>query len=130
MPAISKIDLTNGIEITGSSIPNRFVSGDTLIVAGSLMYLEGIASDYLQNIYEKSINVNTLPSNAPQRQNPPILGRRERLEGNNLITTTMYIKVHLFSKSPLKFTVICSNGKISNLFPVRCMSKLSGSLTI
>lgn len=130
MPAISKIDLTNGIEIVGSSLSSRELLLSSFPNVGSIKIRENVINQYFQSAYETRVPLNKFHPSEPQRQKPPILQIKERIVGNELITTTMFIKVDILSISPLRYTITCSDLPISSLQPIECHSYISGNMSI
>jgi len=121
MPSIKAVDLNDGIRIVGSGIPDVWVKEKDFpnIPPGEAekeREMEGILTRDLQANYEVKTLLSDFPSDDSVRQDPPILVPNERIEKitgkDYLITTIMYVAVHVFSTSPLKYTARCSDYPI------------------
>lgn len=122
MPSIKGIDLSDGIRIVGSGIPSVWIKEADFpkISPGETekeREMEGILSRDLQANYEDKILLSDIPDitdDDPLMQG--ILHPNERIEKirgkDTLITTLMYVAVHIFSTSPLKYTIQCSNSPV------------------
>lgn len=122
MPPIRGIDFSDGIRIIGSGVPSVWIKkADFPKVspgeAEKEREMEGILSRDLQANYE----VKTLLSDIPDitDDDPLMLGqllpneRIEKIRGKDtLITTLMWVAVHIFSTNPLKYTIRCSDSPI------------------
>ena len=124
MPSIKGIDFSDGIRIIGSGIPSAWIKEADFpkISPGEAekeREMEGILTSDLQANYEVKTLLSDVPdinADDPLMQDPPILEQNERIEKirgkDTLITTLMYAAVHIFSTSPLKYTVRCSDSPI------------------
>lgn len=74
---------------------------------------EAFANNWLQAQFEFSVNWHTFPSDSRIREDPPVLLPNERIEGNMLIVTEVYVAVHVVSLSPLVGNIRCSKYPIS-----------------
>lgn len=118
MPSIKGISFADGIKIdatdTGRSIEIKAVDfPDVSLSATPEWDLEVDLTQQLQSNFEASILLSTIPKEDPVKQEPPQLLINERIEEvsglDYLITTTMWVKVHVFSTSPLRYIVMCQN---------------------
>jgi hypothetical protein len=114
MPAIRGIDLSEGIRILGSG--SRL---DTFIPlaefpTGTEAKIEQLLVALIQPNYEKTVFLSDYPPEDPANQNPPQLLINQRIEKrrgkNYLISTEMYVAIHVYSASPLRYTIKCQNG--------------------
>lgn len=124
MPPIKGIDLSDGIRIEGSGVPNVWIKESEFpqISPGEAekeKEMEGILTSDLQTNYEVKTVLSDVPDITPDdplMQDPPILQQNERIEKikgkDTLITTLMYVAAHIFSTNPLKYTVRCSDSPI------------------
>ena len=119
MPPIKSVDFSDGIRIEGSGIPDVWVKEKDFpkIPPGEAekeREMEGILSRDLQANYEVKTLLSDFPSDDPVRLGQLVPNERiEQIKGKNyLITTIMYVAVHVFSTSPLKYTVQCSDSPI------------------
>jgi len=121
MPPIKSVDLSDGIRIEGSGIPDVWIMKADFpkISPGEAekeREMEGILFRDLQANYEIKTLLSDFPSDDPVKQDPPQLLPNERIEKvtgkDYLITTVMYVAAHVFSTSPLKYTVRCSDEPI------------------
>lgn len=134
MPPIVRVDFSDGILIecdglpsvhitlASTSISSESVGGKTYLVAefpktGTLANREATLNKLIQEYYENKVLLSSLPADDQTRQVPPILSPDERIEKisgkDYLITTLMWIQVHLYSLSPLKYTTRCSDLPIT-----------------
>ena len=124
MPPIRQIDLSDGIRIVGSGVPSVWIKESEFpkISPGEAekeREMEGRLTSDLQANYEVKTLLSDIPDindEDPLMQDPPILTQNERIEKikgkDTLITTLMYVAVHIFATSPLKYTIRCSNSPI------------------
>jgi len=121
MPPIKSVDFSDGIRIVGSGIPPVWIKKADFpkISPGEAekeREMEGILTRDVQSNYEVKTPLSDFPSDDPVKQDPPQLLPNERIEKvtgkDYLITTVMYVAVHVFSTSPLKYTVRCSDESI------------------
>lgn len=121
MPPIKEVDLSDGIRIVGSGVPSVWVKEVDFpnISPGEAekeREMEGVLSEDLQINYEIQTLLSDYPFDDPSRQEPPELLINERIEKirgkDYLVAVTMYVAVHIFTYSPLKYTVMCQNSRI------------------
>lgn len=121
MPPIKEVDLSDGIRVVGSGVPSVWIKESEFphIPPGEAekeREMEGILSRDLQANYEVKTLLTDIDPEDPVRQNPPQLFINERIEKikgkDYLIITTMYVSVHVFSTSPLKYTIKCQNREL------------------
>jgi len=121
MPPIKSIDFSDGIRIVGSDfLPTVWIKEKDFpkIPPGEAekeREMEGILSRDIQANYEVKTLLSEFPSDDPVRLGQLLPNERiEKISGKSyLITTVMYVKVHVFSTSPLKYTVRCSDLPIT-----------------
>ena len=120
MPSIKQIDFSDGIRIEGSGIPDVWIKEEAFpkISPGEAekeREMEGILSRDIQANYEVKTLLSDIPNDDPVRLGQLLPCERiEKIAGKNyLITTIMYVQVHVFSTSPLKYTVRCSDLPIT-----------------
>ena len=120
MPSIKQIDFSDGIRIVGSGIPDVWIKEKDFpkISPGEAekeREMEGILSRDIQANYEVKTLLSDIPNDDPVRLGQLLPCERiEKIAGKNyLITTIMYVQVHVFSTSPLKYTVRCSDEPIT-----------------
>ena len=119
MPPIKSIDFSDGIRIVGSDfLPTVWIKEKDFpkIPPGEAekeREMEGILSRDIQANYEVKTLLSGFLADDPVRQSPPILlpvERIEKISGKDyLITTLMFVQVHVYSLSPLKYTIVCSD---------------------
>ena len=114
MPAIRGVDLSEGIRILGSGNRSDTFIPLTEFPAGSEAKIELLLVSLIQPNYEKTVLLSDYPPEDPAKQNPPQLLINQRIEKrqgkNYLISTEMYVAIHVFFTSPLKYTIKCQNG--------------------
>ena len=120
MPSIKQIDFSDGIRIVGSGIPDVWIKEKDFpkISPGEAekeREMEGILSRDIQANYEVKTLLSDIPNDDPVRLGQLLPCERiEKITGKDyLITTIMYVAVHVFSTSPLKYTVRCSDEPIT-----------------
>ena len=120
MPLIKSVDFSDGIRIIGSGIPYAWIKKADFpkIAPGEAekeREMEGILSRDIQANYEVKTLLSDIPNDDPVRLGQLLPCERiEKIAGKNyLITTIMYVQVHVFSTSPLKYTVRCSDYPIT-----------------
>jgi len=107
MPSLDvvRIDRSDGITIQTSSrgiLQLKKASFPT----GNIAAVESKVNQILQGWYEDKIPLSQIAADDPVKLG--VLQPNERIEGNQLITVTMYVRVHIFSLSPLDFEIRCS----------------------
>ena len=119
MPSIKSVDFSDGIRIEGSGIPSVWIHEKDFpkIPPGEAekeKEMEGILSHDLQANYEVKTLLSDFPNNDPVKLGQLLPNERiEKITGKDyLITTIMYVVVHVYSTSPLKYTVRCSDEPI------------------
>lgn len=121
MPPVRQVDLSDGIKIVGSGVPSVWIKEADFpkIPPGEAekeREMEGILSRDLQANYEIQTLLSDIPDDDPVKQDPPELFINERIEKIKgkwyLITTLMYVAIHVFSTSPLKYTIKCQNREL------------------
>lgn len=120
MPPIREISFADGVKIVGDGIPSVDIAIAQFPQTGTLANREAALNKLIQEQYEvKTLLSDLLADNPDERvfQDPPVLLPCERIEKivgkNYLITTTMFIQVHIYSLSPLKYTIRCSDEPIT-----------------
>lgn len=117
MPPIKEISFADGIRIVGDGIPSIEVKLAQFPSTGAMASRETTLNKTIQANYEDRKLLSDFPLDDPVRQSPPILTSNERIEKiagkDYLITTLMYVQVHLYSLSPLKYTIRCSDSPIT-----------------
>ena len=73
---------------------------------GNISAVESKVNQIVQGWFEDKIPLSQIAADDPVKQG--VLLSNERIEGNQLVTTTMYVKVHIFSLNPLDWEIICS----------------------
>lgn len=111
MPPVREIDLSNGIRIvtTGSLLNIDRPAAEIAVLPGNLKLKGQRLNKWLQRQYEHWTPLAEIENDSRIKQDPPILLPYERIEGDNFVSTLMYIKAHIFSLSPLKLTTRCQN---------------------
>ena len=122
MPPVKSIDLSDGIRIVGSGVPSVWIKGQDFpkIPPGEAekeREMEGRLTDDLQANYEVKTLLSEYPDDDPVRQGQLLINERiEKIRGKNyLVAITMYVAVHIFSTSPLKYTVMCQNSRLGEI---------------
>jgi len=121
MPPIKSVDFSDGIRIIGSGVPTVWIKeADFPKISPSEAEkereMEGILSRDIQANYEVKTLLSEYPDDDPCKQDPPQLLINERIEKikgkDYLVAVTMYVSVHIFSTSPLKYTIKCQNSRL------------------
>lgn len=124
MPPIKSIDFSDGIRITSNNFPEVWIKEKDFpkIPPGEAekeREMEGILSRDLQANYEVKTLLSEYPPDDPVMQDPPRLLINERIEKikgkDYVVAITMYIAVHVYSTSPLKYTVKCQNSRAGSI---------------
>ena len=100
--AISRVD---GITIETSSRGVLKLSKADF-PSGSISSVETKVNQILQAWFDDKIPLSQIPDDDPIKRG--VLLANERIEGKQVIITTMYVRVHIFSLSPLEFVMCCS----------------------
>lgn len=115
MPPIKEISLAGGIRIVGDGIPSIEVKLAQFPVTGTLASREAAVNKLIQGYYEDKTLLSSLLADDPARLG--ILADNQRIEKISgkeyLIATLMWVQVHLYSLSPLKYTIRCSDFPIT-----------------
>ena len=102
---VKQINLSNGISIVTSS-RGTLTLAKANFPTGNLASVESKVNIIIQGWFEDKIPLSQIPSDDPIKNN--ILLSNERIESNQLITITMYVKIHIYTLSPLGFQIRCS----------------------
>ena len=117
MPAIKEISFADGIRIVGDGIPSIEVKLAQFPKTGTLVSRETTLNKLIQEKYEETVLLSSLEPDDRLLQALPILLPCERIEKitgkDYLITTRMFVQVHIYSLSPLKYTIRCSDNPIT-----------------
>ena len=117
MPPIKEISFANGIKIVGDGIPSVDIAFAQFPSTGTLGNREANLNKLIQGKYEEKVLLSSLEADDRVRQLSPMLLPCERIEKiggkGYLITTVMYVKIHLYSLSPLKYNICCSDEPIT-----------------
>ena len=115
MPPIRRISYQDGlhVETTGTLANIDWSEVEVLAMGMDVAMLEANMQYNLQVQYQRRDKKNTWPPDHRLRDNPPVLKPNEKEDGQDIITTLMFVDVHVFSRSPLNFTVKFSNSPIS-----------------
>ena len=113
MPALKNIDLSDGINIDSTTLAKYELKAASF-PAGNIPQVESLVNSYLKTAFEVIIPLDSLDVNDPLRQPAPTLSPRQEIVGSDLVTTTMFVVVHIFSLAPLEFTIVCSNSPPSS----------------
>lgn len=112
MPSIKEIDLSNGIRIVGSALPDFDLLSIDFPASADVADLEAKLTAMLQFQYEVRKKLNTFPNDDPIRQHPAVLPYNCRIAAGNLIITQMYVAIHVSSLAPLEYNIRCSDFPI------------------
>ena len=111
MPAIREISFVNGIRIEGDGIPSVNIAVSQFPSIGALANRQAALNRLLQEYYEVEELLSSYPPDDPVRA--AILNSNQRIQKisgqDYVITTLMYIKVIIYSLSPLKYNIRCSD---------------------
>ena len=113
LPSISKIDLSDGIRITGSTLPDFNLSVKRFPV-GTIPEVEAGINALLKTNYAVRTSLLSLSKDDPLRKLSPILATKQEIVDSEVVTTRMFAEIHIFSLKPLEYTVICSDAPIQN----------------
>ena len=114
MPDVVSIDFTDGVRIVTSrktiSLPvANFPSGN-------LAQKEARVNQFLQEQFEDLVALADLEPDDRVKQMPPSLLINERIEKRGgidyLVTTWQWVSFHIFSVSPLKYTIRIDNPEL------------------
>jgi len=111
LPAIKGINLTGGIHITGSALADYELK-EVSFPGGNIQQIETAINTFLKTRFEIRTPLSSLSVDDPIRQPSPVLAPTERIEGTELITTQMFVEVHIFSLTPVRYTITCSDEPI------------------
>lgn len=112
MPDVRSISFADGIEIV-TLVRTVHITGATMIATpGTVKQVEAAATAYLQGQFQSRYALADYPVDHRLRQPTPSLYVWEEIDGTDVIVTTMWIAVHVFSKSPLKYTLCCQNKEL------------------
>jgi len=119
MPPVRQIDLSDGIRIIGSGVPSVWIKRADFpkISPGEAekeKEMEGILTHDLQANYEVKTLLSEYPPEDPVQQGQLLINERiEKIKGKDyVVAITMYVAVHVFSTSPLKYTICCQNSRL------------------
>jgi hypothetical protein len=112
MPDVKSINLSDGIRIEGHSRTVQINAGNIVVLPDNLKTKEDRLNQWLQEQYESRHLLADYEPGHRVRQDPPVLHDWERIEGDELVVTTMYVQAHIFTLSPLKLTLHCQNKEV------------------
>lgn len=112
MPDIRSISFADGIRIEDSTGIFQVSAANIVALPGNLKLIENRLNTLLQEHYESRYLLVDFEPDHRVRQDPPVLRDWERIEGDELVVTRMYIQAHIFSLSPLKHTLRCQNKEL------------------
>jgi len=120
VPSVKSIDFSDGIRIVSNNLPEVWIKGKDFpkispSEAEKEREMEGILSRDIQANYEVKTLLSEYPDDDPVKQDPPQLLINERIEKikgkDYLVAITIYVAVHVYSTSPLKYTIRCQNSR-------------------
>src|SRR3990167_3467480 len=114
MPDVVSIDFTDGVRIvTSRKTVNLPVAN---FPAGNLPQKEARVTQFLQEQFEDWLPFSEIDPADPVKQTPPILLINERVERRGgqdyLVTTWQWVAFHIFSLSPLRYTIRVRNPEL------------------
>ena len=114
MPDVVSIDFNDGVRIVTS---RKTVSLPVAnFPSGNLGQKEARVNRFLQEQFEDRISLADFDPADPVRQTPPVLLVNERIEQvggtDNLVTTWQWVSFHIFSLSPLRYTIRVQNPEL------------------
>lgn len=116
MPPIKGIDLSDGIRIVGSGVPNSRISLAEIeaLHEPNASKLEQTLTALLQANYEEKTLLSDYPPEDPVSQGQLLINERiERISGKDyVVAITMYVAVHVFSTNPLKYTLKTQDSRL------------------
>ena len=118
MPPVREIDCSDGIRIVGThGIPQvKMVAADIVALPGNQAKKEQRLNEWLQQQYESRHLLSEYDPDHRVRQPSPQLHVWERIKGDYLVVTLMWVKVHIINLSPLKLLPGCQNKELG---PIR-----------
>lgn len=119
MPPVRSINLDDGISILTSEglsfIESKLnVQGRLAGVAGNLKKKEAKFNAWfqLQPAFATVIALADLPPDDRALQDPPVLLPWEYIDGDDFVSIKMYVAVHIYDDSPLRFNIRIQNKEI------------------
>lgn len=113
MPSIRKIDLSDGIRITGSTLPDFNLSVKSFPV-GTIQEVEDAINALLKANFVNKTLLTSLAKDDPVRKLSPVLAIKQEIMGSEIVTTRMFAEIHIFSLRPMEYTVTCSDAPIQS----------------
>jgi len=114
MPPIKEVSFANGIKIVGNNIPSVDITFAQFPSTGTLANRQAALNKLIQDFYEDKKLLSDFPLDDPVRLGQLLPCERIKKIGEKdyLITTLMYVKVIIYSLSPLKYNIRCSDNPI------------------
>jgi len=117
MPAIKSIDFSDGIKlIKANGTVVEFPLSQITAYNGTKEELEALATTTLQEFFEVRFRLNSYEADHRVRQDPPVLRENERIDGNWIVISTMFLAVHIFNfpvTATSDYTIRCSRYPIT-----------------
>lgn len=118
MPPIKEISSADGIKIDCEGLASYWLKLVDFPKTQSWITPEaygGILTDLIQPQYEQKFLVSSLSSDYHDGLTQLLPNERiEKIQGKDyLVITTMFVQVHIYSLSPLKYTIRCSDEPIT-----------------
>lgn len=103
MPPVREIGCSDGIRVIGSDGRTvQFQAATIVALPGNLKLIDQRLNTLFQQQYESRFQLADYEPDHRVRQEPPTLHVWERIEGDELVVTTMWVAIHIYSLSPLK----------------------------
>lgn len=116
MPSVSvqAIDLTDGVDVTWGGVHHHYTAADIALIPGNLNKKQDKINQWAAEAFEVRYLIAEYEADHRYRADPPVLYDWERIEGDEVVVTLMYIEIHIFDLGPpVNLTIRCSKEPIT-----------------
>ena len=116
MPSLSiqSISLEDGVDVVWKNQHYHWTSDDILLIPGNLKKKKGVVNQWAQEAFESRHLLSEYDLDHRVRQDPPVLYDWERIDGDELVVTLMYVEIHVYSLGPpVSLNICCSKVPIT-----------------
>lgn len=116
MPSLSiqSISLEDGVDVLWKGVHRHWTAADILSVPGNLKKKEDKVNAWAKEAFESRHLLSEYDPDHRVRQDSPVLHDWERIEGNELVVTLMYVQIHIYDLGPpVSLNILCSRVPIT-----------------
>jgi hypothetical protein len=111
---IQSVSLEDGVDVVWRGQHYHWTSDDVLLVPGNMKKKEDKVNEWAREAFESRHLLSEYDSDHRVRQDPPVLRYYERIEGDEIVITQMYVAIHIYTLGPpVKLNIMCSQEPIT-----------------